>query len=126
MLLGSIPEKRSSQLAIEANISLPLIRETKAHVAIYTDRSATGGTTKEGSAMEATVGDPADPVIICTSKVRGADLAPSYEEEKATLLLALDRAWANRALNAYQYALTAKFILKLSIMALMTRSICIP
>ncbi len=45
--------------------------------------------------MVATVGDPADPVIIHTSKVRGAELTSSYEEEKAALLLALDWAWAN-------------------------------
>ncbi len=45
--------------------------------------------------MVATVGDPADPAIIHTSKVRGAELISSYEEEKATLLLALDWARAN-------------------------------
>ncbi len=45
--------------------------------------------------MVATVGDPADPVIMHTSKVRGAELPSSYEEEKAALLLALDWAWAN-------------------------------
>ncbi len=33
--------------------------------------------------MVARVGDPADPVIIHTSKVRGAELTSSYEEEKA-------------------------------------------
>ncbi len=37
--------------------------------------------------MEATVGDPADPVIIHTSKVRGAELTSSYEEEKAKALI---------------------------------------
>ncbi len=45
--------------------------------------------------MLATVGDPADPVIIHTSKARGAGLTSSYEEEKAALLLALDWARAN-------------------------------
>ncbi len=45
--------------------------------------------------MEATTGDPADPVIIHTSKVRVAELTSSYEEEKASLLLALDWAAAN-------------------------------
>ncbi len=49
------------------------------------DGSATGA-----AAMVATVGDPADPVIIHTSKTRGAELTSSYEEEKAALLLALD------------------------------------
>ncbi len=45
--------------------------------------------------MVAAVGDPADPVIIHTSKARGAELTSSYEEEKASLLLALDWARAN-------------------------------
>ncbi len=45
--------------------------------------------------MVATTGDPADPLIIHTSKARGAELTSSYEEEKAALLLALDWARAN-------------------------------
>ncbi len=47
--------------------------------------------------MVATTGDPADPVIIHTSKARGAELtsSSSYEEKKAALLLALDWARAN-------------------------------
>ncbi len=45
--------------------------------------------------MVATTGDPADPVIIHTSKARAAELTSSYEEEKAALLLALDWARAN-------------------------------
>ncbi len=45
--------------------------------------------------MAATTGDSADPVIIHTSKTRGAELTSSYEEEKAALLLALDWARAN-------------------------------
>ncbi len=40
--------------------------------------------------MVATTVDPADPVIIHTSKARGAELTSSYEEEKAALPLALD------------------------------------
>ncbi len=42
--------------------------------------------------MVATVRDSADPVIIHTSKARGAELTSSYKEEKAALPLALD--WA--------------------------------
>ncbi len=45
--------------------------------------------------MVATVEDPADPVIIHTSKAHGAELTSSFEEEKAALLLALDWARAN-------------------------------
>ncbi len=40
--------------------------------------------------MVATVGDSADPVIIYTSKMRGAELTSSYEEEKAVFLLVRD------------------------------------
>ncbi len=50
----------------------------KAHVEIYTDGSATGGTTAGGAAMVATVGDSADPVVIHTSKAVGAELTSSY------------------------------------------------
>ncbi len=45
--------------------------------------------------MVATVGETADPVIILTSKARGAELTSSYEKEKAALLLTLDRASAS-------------------------------
>ncbi len=44
--------------------------------------------------MVATVGDLADPVITHTSKIRGAGLTSSHEEEKAVLLLALNKARA--------------------------------
>ncbi len=84
------PEGAAPQQANTANLSLQLIRETRAHVTIYTDGSATGGTTAGGADMVTTTGDPADPVIIHTSKARGAELTSSYEEEKAALLLALD------------------------------------
>ncbi len=63
--------------------------------ALCTDGSATGGTTAGGASILATAGDLADPVIIHTSKARGAKLTPFYEEEKAALLLALDWARAN-------------------------------
>ncbi len=45
--------------------------------------------------MIATVGAPADPVVIRTSNMHGAELTSYYEEEKATLLLDLDWARAN-------------------------------
>ncbi len=40
--------------------------------------------------MVATTGDPAEPVIMHTSQIRGAELTSSYYEEKAALLPALD------------------------------------
>ncbi len=83
------------QQVITANLSLQLILKTKPHVTIYTDGSTTGGTTAGSAAMVATVGGPADPVIIRTSKAREAELTSSYGEMKATLLLALDWARSN-------------------------------
>ncbi len=77
------------------NLKLHFIQETKAHVTIFTDGSATGGTTASGAAMIPSTGDPTDLVIIHTSKARGTELTSSYEEEKAALLLALDWARAN-------------------------------
>ncbi len=64
------------------------------HVTIHTDGSATGGTTVGGAAKVAAVGDPAEPVIIYTSKARGAELTSSSEEEKDALLLAFHWAMA--------------------------------
>ncbi len=72
------PEGVVLQQAFTANINLQLIRETKVYVTIYTDGPATRGTTAGGSAMVATVRDPADPVIIRTSKARGAELTSFY------------------------------------------------
>ncbi len=45
--------------------------------------------------MVATVGRPKDSDFIHSSKIRGAGLTSSYEEEEAVLLLALDWARAN-------------------------------
>ncbi len=45
--------------------------------------------------MVAIAGDPADPVVIHTSKARGAELKSFYEEEKAAVLLGLDSPRAN-------------------------------
>ncbi len=45
--------------------------------------------------MVATVGDPADPVFIHTSKICGVELTSSYEEEKVALHLTFDWTRAN-------------------------------
>ncbi len=64
--------------------------------------------------MVATVGGPADHVIIHTFKARGAELTSSYEEEKAALLMLSTGQEPTAQLSAYQYALTANPYLKLS------------
>ncbi len=84
--VASIKEGTASHQVTTANTSLQSILETKAHVTIYTNGSATSGTATGSAAMEATVGDPVGPVIIHTPKIRGAELTFSYEEEKATPL----------------------------------------
>ncbi len=90
------PKGEATQQAITAILCLQLsLQETKAHVTIYTDGSATGGTTTAGPAVVAKVGDPAAPVIFNTSKARGAELTSFNEKAKAALLLTLDRARAN-------------------------------
>ncbi len=87
--LGSTPPP--PQPIIIPYLSLQSIRETKANVTIEPDGSETGGTTAGDAAMVSPVGDPANPVNIThTSKVPGAELASSYEEGKAALLLALN------------------------------------
>ncbi len=74
---------------------MQLIRVTKAHVTINTGGSATGEATAGGAALAATVEDSTDPVIIHTSKARGAELTSAYEEENTAQLLDLGWAMAN-------------------------------
>ncbi len=76
---------------------------------IYNDGSAPGGTTASGAA---TVGDPADPVIIHTSKARGGELTSSYKEEKAALLLALDWIRANCPTERISICSDSQYLLK--------------
>ncbi len=73
--------------------------------------------------MVATVGDPADPVIIHTSKIRGAELTSSYEKENAAPVLGSTGQRPTAPLSAYQYALTANLDLKLFRVAHMTPSL---
>ncbi len=63
---------------------MPPIRETKTHVPIYTDGSLAGRNNAGDVAMVVTVGGPAVPVIIPTSKLREAELTSSYEHERVT------------------------------------------
>ncbi len=63
--------KGSWEIYLECVCS-PAGDHSKPKVTIYTDGSATGGTTAESTAVVATVGDPTDPVIIHTSTARGA------------------------------------------------------
>ncbi len=80
------------RLAITTKVNLQSIRETKAHVTVYTDRFATGRTTTWGTTMVTAIGDPTNPAVVHASKIRAAVLISSYEEENAAFLLALDCA----------------------------------
>ncbi len=84
----------TTQQVITANVSLQSMRK-KAHVTTYSDGFATDGTTAGGAEIVATLGDSAETVVIHTPKIRGAELAFSYEELKATIFLALEWTRAN-------------------------------
>ncbi len=62
--------------------------------------------------MVATIGYPADPVIIHTSKACEAELTSSYEEEKAALLLDLDWARTNCPIERISICSDSKSSLK--------------
>ncbi len=62
--------------------------------------------------MIGAVGNPPDPVIIHTSKIRGAELTSSYEEEKAAFLLALDWARANCSTESISICSESQSLLK--------------
>ncbi len=62
--------------------------------------------------MTFNTGDPADPVIIHTSKARPAELTSSYEDEKAGLLLALDWARVNCPTERISICSDSQFLLK--------------
>ncbi len=84
---------------ITENTTLHVVRETKARVTTYTDRSAPGITTTEGAAMIAAAWDPTDPVIIHAPTIREAELTTSQEKDKSAFPLALDRAKANSSME---------------------------
>ena len=63
---------------------------------IYTDGSASAGTTDGGAAAVITTGDPDSPTIITTLMERGAPLTCSYEEELRAMHMAADWILANQ------------------------------
>ncbi len=56
---------------------------------IFTNGPATAGTLNGGAGMVVTEGDPANPTTLLTKQQRGAAIIPSYDEEKATMRMAL-------------------------------------
>ena len=70
--------------------TLTAIRGLPAAVTIYTDGSATAGTADGGAAMIVTTGDPEEPRVVASARMRGAAITSSYDEETAAMALALD------------------------------------
>ena len=70
--------------------TLSRIRDLNSSVVIYTDGSASSGTTDGGAGVVVTSGDPEDPQITQTIMVKGAPRTSSYEEEVCAMNTALD------------------------------------
>ena len=75
--------------------TLARIRDLNSSVVIYTDGSASAGTSDGGAGVVVTCGDPADPQITQTIAVKGAPRTSSYEEEVCAMNAALDHVRAN-------------------------------
>jgi ribonuclease HI len=73
------------------------IEAIEGNLVIYTDGSATAGTSKGGAGVVITEGDPRSPTEIDTIQVKGAARTSSYEEEVEALSAACDWISANNA-----------------------------
>jgi ribonuclease HI len=71
--------------------ALRTIRSSQADWVIYTDGSASEGTSNGGSGLIVTTGDPEVPDTIYSETIRGRLLTSSYEEEREAMLAAV--AW---------------------------------
>ena len=70
--------------------TLNQIRDVSTNLVVYTDGSATAGTTDGGAGVVITNGDPAAPDVRETIMVKGAQRTSSYEEEVAAMNKACD------------------------------------
>ena len=75
----------SNDDAAKLAATLSHIRSISPRLVIYTDGSATAGTTKGGAGVVITDGDPEAPRILDVLKVKGAPRTASYHEEVAAL-----------------------------------------
>jgi ribonuclease HI len=73
-------------------------REINAQFNIYTDGSASAGTTDGGAGVVITRGDPANPTIVTRLQERGATYTCSFEEEKRAMQMAME--WMAAHLDA--------------------------
>ena len=88
---------RQDSVATIQSAALRRTRELNAQYNIYTDGSASAGTTNGGAGVVITTGDPAAPNVVTTLQDRGAALTCSYEEERRAMQLAVD--WINQHLD---------------------------
>jgi ribonuclease HI len=68
--------------------ALKVIREALVDWVLYTDGSASEGTTNGGAGLVVTTGDPSEPLTVYSEKIRGRRLTSSYEEEREAMLAA--------------------------------------
>ena len=88
---------RQDSVATIQSAALRRTRELNAQYNIYTDGSASAGTTNGGAGVVITTGDPAAPDVVATLQDRGAPLTCSYEEERRAMQLAVD--WIDQHLD---------------------------
>ena len=77
--IGAIATRRARELCSQYNI--------------YTDGSASNGTTKGGAGVVVTSGDAEQPTIVANLQQRGAAITCSYDEELRAMQMAVD--WSN-------------------------------
>ncbi len=78
-----------------AETCLQTIRLLDDQLTVYADGSASAGTKDCGAGVIMTRGDPADPIILHQSYLRGAAFTSSFAEEAAAMQLALEWATTN-------------------------------
>ncbi len=89
---------------------MSFIRHVNARFIIYTHGSAKAGTLNGGAGMVVTEGDPANPPTLLTKQERGAAITSSYDEEKATMRMALE--WLSPSHAAAAICTDSQWLLK--------------
>ena len=81
---------RTDQTEDITSAALSRARDLNSVYNIYTDGSASAGTSNGGAAAVITVGDPAKPTVVQTIQARGAKLTCSFAEEHQAMHMAAD------------------------------------
>ena len=82
--------KKSDDHAAMVEATLKQVRNVSSGMVVYTDGSATAGTTNGGAGVVITQGDPTEYAEIETIKKKGANKTSSYEEEVAAMSTACE------------------------------------